>query len=98
HRAEGEKLGSRVLFSAPYENPWILENWYAPKVKLFDRQFNFLPLPPSNFICVMQKPAASTSFFLREHRQAKTKPSFLQMSHFINTANAQRYDLVKRPG
>jgi SAM-dependent methyltransferase len=98
HRREAEQLGCRVLFSAPYENPWILERWYAPTVKLFDADLAALPLPPSNFVCVMQKSASSSSFFLREHRQASSAPSFLQLAYFENTSNGERYDMVKRPG
>ena len=98
HRREAEQLGCRVLFSAPYENPWILERWYAPTARLFDGNLNALPLPPSNFVCVMQKSASSSSFFLREHRQAGNAPSFLQLAFFENAANGERYDMVKRPG
>ena len=98
HRREAEQLGCRVLFSAPYENPWILERWYAPTVRLFDSSLSSLPLPPSNFVCVMQKPASSSSFFLREHRQANAAPSFLQLKYFEDTTSGARYDMVKRPG
>lgn len=98
HRREAEQLGCRVLFSAPYENPWILEHWYAPHARLFDSSLNPLPLPPSNFVCVMQKAASSTSFFLREHRQAEQPPSFLQLAFYENTANGARFDMAKRPG
>jgi SAM-dependent methyltransferase len=98
HRREAEQLGCRVLFSAPYENPWILERWYAPSVRLFDGGLNPLSLPPSNFICVMQKSATSSSFFLREHRQSNHAPSFLELAFFENVTNGERYDMVKRPG
>jgi SAM-dependent methyltransferase len=98
HRREAEQLGCRVLYSAPYENPWILERWYANSVRLFDGNFSSLPLPPSNFVCVMQKPATSTSYFLREHRNANSAPSFLQMAYYENTKDGARHDLVKRPG
>ena len=46
----------------------------------------------------MQKSASSTSFFLREHRQADTAPSFLKLAFFENSTNGERYDMVKRPG
>jgi predicted O-methyltransferase YrrM len=98
HRREAEQLGCRVLFSAPYENPWILEHWYEPTARLFDGSLNALPLPPSNFICVMQKPASNTSFFLREHRPPDEEPSFLQLAFFENATTGERYDMVKRPG
>jgi hypothetical protein len=47
---------------------------------------------------VMQKPANSSSYFMREHRQAEAPPSFLQLTHFENTSNGTRHDLVQRPG
>lgn len=98
HRHEAEQLGCRVLYSAPFENPWILEHWYAPTTRLFDANLDALPLPPSNFVCVMQKSASSNSFFLREHRQAANAPSFLELAYFENASNGERYDMVKRPG
>ncbi len=98
HRAEPEKLGARVLYSAPYENPWIMENWYQPNAKLFNRLWEQLPLPPSNFISVYQKIPDGDSIALREHRVADTKPTYLEVKAYRNTQTGALYDLVSRPG
>ncbi len=98
HRAEPERLGARVLYSAPYENPWIMENWYQPNAKLFDRHWVPLALPPSNFISVYQKIPEGDSILLREHRVTDTAPSYLSVKTFQNTRDGALYDLVDRPG
>ncbi len=98
HRKQPETLGARVLYSGPYENPWLLENRYEPFAKLFDKNLCPLPMPPSNFISVLQKINPGDSTLLREHRRVEAKPSYLQIKCFRNTTNGDLCDLVERPG
>lgn len=98
HRREPEKLGARVLYSAPYENPWIKENWYEPSAKLFDQNMNALPLPPSNFISVVQKLGPQDSTLLREHKPSRAAPSYLTLTSHTNIKTGHIFDLVSRPG
>ncbi|GEM_PF-541939 len=98
HQAVPEKLGARVVYAAHHENPWLLDNRYAPNAMLFDRNKAPLPLPPSNFISVLQKLAPSESITLREHRAADKPPSYLRLKSFENTHNGYIYDMVERPG
>lgn len=98
HRDVPEKLGARVVYAAHHENPWLLDNRYAPNARLFDRNKNALPLPPSNFISVLQKIPPVESVRLREHRAAANDPSYLSITAFENTHNGYVYDMVERPG
>lgn len=98
HRKEPEKLGARVLFSAPYENPWLLENRYKKEAKILDSAMRPLPLPPSNFISVLQKIPDNHSIAFREHQLSESAPSYLSVSSYINNSNGEISDLVKRPG
>ena len=98
HRKEPEKLGARVLFSAPYENPWLLENRYKKEAKILDSALHPLPLPPSNFISVLQKIPDGHSIALREHKTSETAPAYLRITNHINTTNGEIVDLVARPG
>ncbi|HRQ61083.1 MAG TPA: methyltransferase domain-containing protein, partial [Alphaproteobacteria bacterium] len=93
-----EKLGARVLYAAPVENPWIMQNWYQPNMMLFDAGMKRLPLQPSNFISVLEKIQPGASITLREHQQADAAPTYLQTSSFVNPHNNWQYDMVKRPG
>lgn len=98
HKSIPERLGARVTYSAHYENPWLMENWYAPHAKLFDQDMSPLPLPPSNFISVLEKITPTDSTILREHRVSKTSPSYLQISAYKNVETKEIFDMVKRPG
>lgn len=98
HRDVPEKLGARVVYAAHHENPWLLDNRYAPNARLFDRNKVALPLPPSNFISVLQKIPPVESVRLREHRAAANDPSYLRVTSFENTHNGYVYDMVDRPG
>ena len=77
----------------------ILERWYAPSVKLFDSSLSSLPLPPSKFVCVMQKSALEHFAFPARTSPGKParRPS-CKLAYDENTANGERYDMVKRPG
>lgn len=93
-----ESLGARVVYTAPYRNPWIAKNWYEGKVRLFDETLRPLPLPPSNYIALIRKIEEGESMRVREHRAASRKPGYLKLEHFKNTATGGLYDLVSRPG
>ena len=99
HRERPESLGARVKYTAHYENPWIMENWYDPHVILFDSDLERLPLPPSNFVSVLEKIEPGTAVTLREHTVTDTPPGYLRVETFRNTEKKDAvYDLVKRPG
>ena len=98
HIQEPEKLGGRVLYAAHYENPWIYQNWYESKAALFDKNLKPLPLPPSNFISVIEKPNNENTINFREHRKSDMVPSYLQISSFKNKETRGKYDMISRPG
>lgn len=99
YREESEQLGARVTYSAPFENPWIMENWYAPHAMLFDAHMERLPLPPSNFISVLEKIGTGASVQLREHKVADAETGYLTVETFRHETEADKvYDLVARPG
>lgn len=93
-----ESLGARVVYTAPYRNPWIVRNWHENKFRLFDENMKPLMGPPSNFIAVVQKAGRNKSLRLREHRAAGNEASYLQLEHFKNAKTESLYDLVSRPG
>lgn len=100
HREIPKALGARVLYSAPYENPWILENWYKPHIALYDENLNDLPLPPSNFISVYQKKGNDgvEAVTYREHMASTQTPCYLTLHSYVNRYNGNVFDMIARPG
>ncbi|VUD41787.1 hypothetical protein TDB9533_00560 [Thalassocella blandensis] len=98
HWQEPQKLGARVCYSAHFENPWIFNNWYAPRVALFDKKLDRLPLPPSNFLSVLEKISPEDSVTFREHRAVESPARYLNVNCFKNQHNGALFDLVSRPG
>lgn len=98
YRDMPESLGARVIYTAPYRNPWIVRNWLDNKVRLFDEDMNALELPPSNYIAVIQKKAKGEGLRLYEHRLDDAQPSYLKKERFINDSTGKTLDLVSRPG
>lgn len=93
------RLGARVTYAAPFENPWITENRYAPHARLFDGHMKPLPLPPSNFISIYNHAGDEGSIVFKEHRPIEKDASYLEIVTFKNIfAPSKIYDMVKRPG
>ena len=97
-RAIPESLGARVLYTAPYANPWIVENRLKNKLRLFDENHRALCLPPTNFVCVMQKVPAGHGVVVREHKVSLDKVTYLKTQSFRNRQTKEISDLVSRPG
>ncbi len=98
YRRIPERMGARVLYAAPYDNPWIVKNWHDGQYRLFDEAMAPIPGPPTNFVTLIQKIQPGASIQLREHRAAESAPSYLQLSHFRHAETGDRHDLVRRPG
>ncbi len=98
YREIPESKGARVVYQAPYYNPWIAHNWHEGKFRLWDAQMNALPPPPSNYVALIQKPGPGQAQALREHKPAADAPRYLKLEHFLNIRTGGAYDLVSRPG
>lgn len=98
YREIPEGMGARVVYQAPYYNPWIAKNWHEGKFRMFDAQMKPLQAPPSNYITLIQKVAEGEGLTLREHRSADMPPSYLRLSHYRNEESGAAYDLVSRDG
>lgn len=97
-RSVPESLGARVVYTAPYVNPWIKKNWFDGKFRLFDENFKALPTPPSNFISVIQKINESEGAHLRENKIVKGPLQYLRKQSFQQDQSGRHYDLISRPG
>lgn len=98
YRTIPESLGARVLYTSPYANPWIVENRMKDKMRLFDENRGSICLPPTNFVCVMQKVPAGQGVVVREHKVSGHALEYLKVETFQNRKTGDIKDLVKRPG
>ncbi len=98
YRSIPESLGARVLYTAPYRNPWLMRNRYEKKVRLLNENAQSLCVPPSNFVALIQKIGEGESQRVREHRISDKSASYLKKTHFSLPGQGAIYDLVSRPG
>ncbi|MEZ0260822.1 MAG: methyltransferase domain-containing protein [Alphaproteobacteria bacterium] len=98
YRRELATLGGRVLHTAPFWNPWILENRYKGKVFLHDENGKERGYPPTQFIAVVEKVPDGASILLAERAIAKAPKNFLKVTSWKNTKTGRVYDMASRPG
>lgn len=98
YRNELEKLGARVLHTAPYQNPWIVENRFKDQFKLYTESGAPLPYPATNFFAVAQKIPEGGTIRLQERRLAKSPASYLSLKTMTHQQTGQNWDIVSRPG
>lgn len=98
YRRELAALGGRVLHTAPYWNPWILENRYKGKVFLHDENGKERGYPPTQFIAVVEKVPEGASILLTERAIARGEKNFLKVTSWKNAKTGRVYDMASRPG
>lgn len=98
YRTIPEALGARVLYTSPYANPWIVENRLQGKLRLFNENRDSICLPPTNFVCVMQKIPAGQGVIVHEHKVSGHALEYLAVETFRNRKTGDVKNLVKRPG
>ena len=98
YRSIPEGLDARVLYTSPYANPWIVENRMKGKLRLFNENREAICLPPTNFVCVMQKVPAGHGVVVREHKVSGHELQYLKTESFQHRKTGAIKDLVNRPG
>lgn len=98
YRRELAALGGRVLHTAPFWNPWILNNRYKGKVFLHDENGRQRGYPPTQFIAVVEKVPEGASILLAERAIARGEKNFLKVTSWKNTRTGRVYDMASRPG
>lgn len=98
YRRELAAIGGRVIYAAPSWNPWIVENRFRDKIRLYNENGAPRNFPATNYIAVVEKVPADTSLILTERAVALTLPKYLQFSSWKSTETGTLYDMVARPG
>lgn len=97
-RREFARLGMRMVFSAPFWNPWVVKNCFKGRFQLYSE--NYVPLgnPATNYFIVSQKVADKQSLVLEERRPSQKPVGDLQIMIVRDKESGQLHELVKRPG
>lgn len=98
YRREFARLGMRMVFSAPYWNPWVVKNCFKGHFQLYDETYHPLNPPPTNYFIVAQKVADKQSLILEERRPSQKPVGDLQIMVVRDKKSGQLHELVKRPG
>lgn len=90
-------LGLRVLASTPIHNPWIVNNRFRGKFKMWSTEGEELEFPPTNFVIVGQKVSDDEGVRILEEEELPPL-GYLVLSHYRDTTTDNIYDLARRPG
>lgn len=98
YRREFTKIGMRMLFSAPYWNPWVVKNCFKGRFQLYAEDYKPLSYPATNYFIVAQKVADKQSLALEERRPSQKPVGDLQITVVRDKKSGALHELVKRPG
>ena len=98
YRREFTRLGLRMVFAAPYWNPWVVKNRFQGRFQLYNEQGAALGTPPTNNFLVAQKVADRQSLILEERRPSQKPAGDLQIMVVRDKKTGHLHELVKRPG
>lgn len=98
YRREFARLGMRMVFSAPYWNPWVVKNCFKGRFQLYDEEYAPMNVPPTNYFIVAQKVADKQSLALEERRPSQKPVGDLQIMIVRDKKSGELHELVKRPG
>lgn len=97
-RREFASLGMRMVYSAPYWNPWVMRNSFKGKFQMYREDGTVLSPPPTNYFIVAQKVAGQRSLGLAERRPSQKPAENLKIMVVRDEKSGAVHELVKRPG
>jgi SAM-dependent methyltransferase len=98
YRRELMRLGLRMVFSAPYWNPWVVKNCFKGRFQLYNENYEPQDPPATNHFIVAQKVADKQSLALEERRPSQQPVGDLQIMLVRDKKSGVLHELVKRPG
>ena len=98
YRRELARLGMRMVYSAPYWNPWVVKNCFKGRFQLYTEDYVPLSPPATNYFIVAQKLADKQSLLLEERRPSRAPVGDLQIMTVRDQKTGEIHELVKRPG
>ena len=98
YRRECSRLGMRMVFSAPYWNPWVVKTCFKGRFQLYGEDYTPMQSPPTNYFIVAQKVGDKQSLMLEERRPSQKPTGDLQIMIVRDKKSGELHELVKRPG
>lgn len=98
YQREFGRLGMRMVYSAPYWNPWVVKNCFKGRFQLYTEDYKSLGYPATNYFIVSQKVADKQSLVLEERRPSQKPVGDLQIMVVRDKKTGALHELVKRPG
>ena len=100
YRREFARLGMRMVFSAPYSNPWVVKNCFKGRFQLYSESYrrSARSSMATNHFLVSQKVADKQSLLLEERRPSQKAVGDLQIMVVRDKKSGHLHELVKRPG
>lgn len=98
YRREFARMGMRMVFSAPYWNPWVIKNRYKGRFQLYTEDGTPRSYPATNSFIVAQKVADKQSLLLEERRPSQNPVGDLQIMSVRDKKSGVIHELVRRPG
>ncbi len=98
YERECSKIGMRMVFSAPYANPWVVKNRFKGKFQLYTAAGRPLGIPATNHFIVAQKVADRQSLLLEERRPSPAPVGDLQVTVVRDKKTGVLHELVRRRG
>ena len=98
YRREFARCGMRMVYSAPYWNPWVLKHSFYKRFQLYTEQGVAMSPPATNYFIVAQKMTDRQSLVLEERRPSQLPASELEVITVRDKKSGRIHELVRRPG
>jgi ubiquinone/menaquinone biosynthesis C-methylase UbiE len=98
YKREFTQLGMRMVFSAPYWNPWVVKNCFKGRFQMYTEAGEPMEFPATNHFIVAQKVADKQSLLLEERRPSTAPASDLRIMVVRDKKTGTVHEMVKRPG
>lgn len=95
YRRELMRQGLRMVYSAPYANPWVVKNRFEKQFQLYDEEGKALPPPSTNSFIVAQKVADRKGLELSERSRSAKPVSNLKIIAVRDKKNGEVHEIVK---
>jgi len=97
YRKEFAKIGMRMIFSAPYWNPWVIKNRFNGRFQLYNKNYEPMIYPATNYFMVAQKVGEKQSLLLEERRTSQKPIESIKIVTVRDKKSGEIHELVKRP-
>jgi len=92
---EFAKMGMRMVFSAPYWNPWVVEKRFQGKFRMYSEDGKLMQNPATNYFIVAQKTSGKKSILIEEKRPSQKPTGDLSIITVQDKASGKIHEIVK---